>query len=437
MSQPLALIVDDEPDICELLLITLRQMKIDAHTANNLAEARALLGIHHFDFCLTDLRLPDGDGIELVRDIQRDHPKLPTAVITAYGSMELAINALKAGAFDFVSKPVDLQSLRGLVSTALRLGRTTTSSHNADLVGDSKAMQQLRRMIIKLARSEAPVYISGESGTGKDLVAELLHANGPRADGPFVPINCGAIPGELLESELFGHKRGSFTGAHRDKLGLFQAANGGTLLLDEIAELPMAMQVKLLRAIQERAIRSVGAEHEVPIDVRILSATHKDLAEQVRLGLFREDLYYRINVIELPVPALRHHPEDIPALAAHLISKLSRGQPAPELTEGALKPLRDYPFPGNVRELENILERAIALCEDERILPEDLQLPSNGAPPPEPDYRKPLPEYLEEVESQRIIEALETTRWNRTAAAKLLGVTFRTLRYRLKKLGIE
>ncbi len=319
MSAPIALIVDDEPDIRELLELTLGRMNIDTRAAANLAEAQKLLGEARFDLCLTDMRLPDGDGLQLVETIQRDHPELTVAVITAHGNMETAVQALKAGAFDFVSKPVDLQVLRNLVNAALRLGQYPERDRRSrdTLLGDSAIMQTIRSTIAKLARSQAPVYISGESGTGKELVANLIHAKGPRSDKPFVPVNCGAIPSELMESEFFGHKKGSFTGAVGDKQGLFQAADGGTLFLDEVAELPLHMQVKLLRAIQEKAVRPVGEQKEIPVDVRVLSATHKDLAKLVESGDFRQDLYYRINVIELKVPSLRQRREDIPQLAAH------------------------------------------------------------------------------------------------------------------------
>ncbi|HEY5720055.1 MAG TPA: sigma-54 dependent transcriptional regulator, partial [Gammaproteobacteria bacterium] len=378
MIQPLALIVDDEPDICELVGITLQRMQVASQVAHDLAAARALLVRQRFDLCLTDMRLPDGDGLDLVRFIQQHYPELPTAVITAHGNMETAVEALKAGAFDFVSKPVDLQVLRNLAGSALRLSaRPARPANGSTLVGDSAAMRQTRATIAKLARSQAPVYIAGESGTGKELVARMIHEQGPRAERPFVPVNCGAIPAELMESELFGHKRGSFTGAVRDKGGLFQAADGGTLLLDEVAELPLHMQVKLLRAIQEKAVRPVGAERETPVDVRILSATHKDLAELVQAGAFRQDLFYRINVIELHVPPLRERPSDIPMLAGHTLARLAAqsGIEPPELAAAALDALKQYHFPGNVRELENILERAMTLCEGNLIHREDLQLP--------------------------------------------------------------
>jgi len=458
MSRPLTLIVDDEPDICELLGLTLERMEVDSRAAHDLRQARQLLGNHRFDLCLTDMRLPDGDGIDLVRYIQQHHPDLPTAVITAHGNMETAVEALKAGAFDFVSKPVDLQALRSLASAALRLNdRSARRGSRLTLIGTSPQMEQTRGLITKLARSQAPVYISGESGTGKELAARMIHDLGPRAERSFVAVNCGAIPAELMESELFGHRKGSFTGAIHDKPGLFQSADGGTLLLDEVAELPLHLQVKLLRAIQEKSVRPVGSEREVRVDVRILSATHKDLAALVASGGFRQDLFYRINVIELAIPPLREHPEDIPELARNIIERISDGTPV-TLADDALDALRGYAFPGNVRELENLLERAAALCEDGVVRPADLGLPQHttaaAALPPErratggdrrgvaaietlPDAGLSLPEYLEEVERQRILEALEQTRWNRTAAAELLGVSFRTLRYRLKKLDIK
>ncbi len=450
MTRPLALIVDDEPDICELLGLTLERMEVDSRAAHDLAEARRLLGSQRFDLCLSDMRLPDGDGIDLVRHIQRHHPDLPTAVITAHGNMETAIEALKAGAFDFVSKPVDLQALRDLAAAALRLGSgTARRGSRLTLIGTSSQMERTRALIAKLARSQAPVYISGESGTGKELAARMIHDLGPRSEGPFVAVNCGAIPAELMESELFGHRKGSFTGAVRDKSGLFQTADGGTLLLDEVGELPLRLQVKLLRAIQEKTVRPVGSERETRVDVRILSATHKNLTQLVADGAFREDLFYRINVIELPVPPLRDHPEDIPQLADHILTRLA-GEgtiPAVTLAEEALDALRSYAYPGNVRELENILERAAALCDGNTIQTVDLGLEgrdapavapaANGSADALPDDDLPLPQYLEAIERQRILAALEQTRWNRTAAAELLGVSFRTLRYRLKKFGIE
>ncbi len=443
MPQHLALVVDDEPDIRELLELTLGRMNIDTYAAETVAQARALLLKHHFDICLTDMRLPDGNGIELVQHIQQSNPELPVAVITAYGNMETAIHALKAGAFDFVSKPIELQVLRNLVSTALKLSDRpvpTPRASSLTLLGDSPAMMTTRATIAKLARSQAPIYISGESGTGKELVARLIHEKGPRADRPFIAVNCGAIPEHLMESEFFGYKKGSFTGATSDKLGLFQVAEGGTLFLDEVADLPLHMQVKLLRAIQEKAVRPIGMQKEISIDVRILSATHKDLANLVKEGTFRQDLFYRINVIELHVPSLRERPEDIPPLAEHILTRLAQQGHIikPDLTEAALNTLIKHPFPGNVRELENILERAITLCEGNTIDTQDLQLPQQfSAEPVAGSDKLSLEPYLDTIEKEAIVKALEQTRYNKTAAAKLLGITFRALRYRLKKLGLD
>ena len=443
-TRPTALVIDDEPDIRELLELTLDRMDISTTTAENIAQARALLAEHHYDLCLTDMRLPDGNGIDLVDHIQKNNPDTPVAVITAHGNMEAAISALKTGAFDFVSKPVDLQVLRNLVGTALKLSHTQPKASRqayTSLLGNSTAVKSIQETIAKLARSQAPVYISGESGVGKELVARLIHEKGPRADKPFIPVNCGAIPGELMESEFFGHKKGSFTGAVADKDGLFQAANGGTLFLDEVADLPLHMQVKLLRVIQEKSVRPIGAPKETPIDVRILSATHKDLAALVESGEFRQDLFYRINVIELHVPSLRERSNDIPVLAGHILTRLAEqnGITIPSLSKEAMSALQNYQFPGNVRELENILERAITLCEGNVIQESDLRLPSGtAAPPPSADTGKvALEPYLDTIEKETIIKALEQTRYNKTAAAKLLGITFRALRYRLKKLGLD
>ena len=443
-TRPTALVIDDEPDIRELLQLTLDRMDIATTTAEDLTRARSLLAEQRFDLCLTDMRLPDGNGIDLVDYIQKNHPDMPVAVITAHGNMEAAISALKAGAFDFVSKPVDLQVLRNLVNTALKLSDTqakTVRPAYTSLLGNSVVVKDIQDTIAKLARSQAPVYISGESGVGKELVARLIHEKGPRADKPFIPVNCGAIPGELMESEFFGHKKGSFTGAVADKDGLFQAANGGTLFLDEVADLPLHMQVKLLRVIQEKSVRPIGAQKEMPIDVRVLSATHKDLAALVDAGEFRQDLFYRINVIELHVPSLRERSEDIPVLAAHILERLAEqnGIPTPSLNKDALTALRDYQFPGNVRELENILERAITLCEGNVIQEVDLRLPSGVTPltPAAETGSVALEPFLDTIEKETIIKALEQTRYNKTAAAKLLGITFRALRYRLKKLGLE
>ncbi len=441
MSTPRALIVDDEPDIRELLEITLGRMDIDTATAEDLESAKTAVRNSTFNICLTDMRLPDGSGIDFVRFVQKHCPSVPVAVITAHGSMESAVEALKAGAFDFVSKPVDLQVLRNLVNTSLRLAQQSTEPDRI-LIGDSEQMRATRATIAKLARSQAPVYISGESGTGKELVARMVHEQGPRSENPFVPVNCGAIPEELMESEFFGHKKGSFTGAVAEKLGLFQAAEGGTLFLDEVADLPLHMQVKLLRAIQEKSVRPVGAEREAPVDVRILSATHKDLAALVQEGAFRQDLYYRINVIELHVPALRERPDDIPRLAEHILKRLARQarMDAPEIAPEALSAMRSYPFLGNVRELENILERALTLCEGNRIEPENLgllEVADTDTPVGSAESGASLDTLLVSVEKDTILKALEQTRWNKTAAAKFLGISFGALRYRMQKLGLE
>ncbi|MBX8556089.1 sigma-54 dependent transcriptional regulator [Pseudomonas cichorii] len=439
------LIVDDEPDIRELLEITLGRMKLDTRSARNVTEAREWLAREPFDMCLTDMRLPDGNGLELVQHIQQAYPQTPVAMITAHGSLDMAIHALKAGAFDFLTKPVDLSRLRELVSSALRLqpGAPAERSIDSRLLGNSPPMRALRKQIDKLARSQAPIYISGESGSGKELVARLIHEQGPRNDKPFVPVNCGAIPSELMESEFFGHRKGSFTGAHEDKPGLFQAANNGTLFLDEVADLPLAMQVKLLRAIQEKSIRSVGGQQEQVVDVRILCATHKDLNAEVAAGRFRQDLYYRLNVIELRVPPLRERREDIDQLVSSVLQRLAAncGQASARLHPQALETLKSYRFPGNVRELENMLERAYTLCENDEIHASDLRLAESG-PPQEHDGHNladidNLEDYLESIERKLILQALEETRWNRTAAAQRLSLSFRSMRYRLKKLGLD
>ncbi|KPY63168.1 sigma-54 dependent transcriptional regulator [Pseudomonas syringae] len=438
------LIVDDEPDIRELLEITLGRMKLDTRSARNVAEAHDWLAREPFDMCLTDMRLPDGNGLELVQHIQHGYPHVPVAMITAHGNLDTAIHALKAGAFDFVTKPVDLGRLRELVNSALSLpGAQPTRSIDNRLLGDSLAMRTLRNQIGKLARSQAPIYISGESGSGKELVARLIHEQGPRVDKPFIPVNCGAIPSELMESEFFGHRKGSFSGAHEDKPGLFQAAHTGTLFLDEVADLPLAMQVKLLRAIQEKSIRSVGGQQEQIVDVRILCATHKNLNAEVAAGRFRQDLYYRLNVIEVHVPSLRERREDIDQLAASVLKRLAGNgaQPVARLNAQALETLKSYRFPGNVRELENMLERAYTLCENDEIHASDLRLTESASPqesdgPSLADIDN-LEDYLESVERQLILQALEETRWNRTAAAERLSLSFRSLRYRLKKLGLD
>ncbi len=442
------LIVDDEPDIRELLELTLGRMNIETRAAENIDEAHHLLRQFTFDLCLTDMRLPDGNGIDLVRHIQEKHPHLPVAVITAHGNMETAITALKAGAFDFVSKPLDVNDLRNIVRSALRIKQTPAAPAVAGLqggqklLGESAAIQKVRALIEKLARGQAPVYIHGESGTGKELAARLIHELGPRADKPFVPVNCGAIPESLMESEFFGHKKGSFTGALQDKDGLFKAADGGTLFLDEVGDLPIPMQVKLLRAIQEKSIRPVGSQSELRVDVRILSATNRDLGELVREGRFRQDLYYRLNVIQLSIPNLRERPEDIPILADYLCTKLTAhlGGNPPRLMPDAVEALKHYDFPGNVRELENILERAITLCDGSEITALDLELPrpaEGGEAALVPAGSESLDDYLARIEERAVRDALARANHNKTAAAKLLGITFRALRYKLEKLGID
>jgi len=445
MTKPQALVVDDEVDLLDLLTITLARMGITASTVENIANAKHLLASKHFDLCLTDMRLPDGSGIDLVAYIAERYPDLPVAMITAHGNMDSAVAAMKVGAFDFVSKPLDLQVLRRLVQAALRLkqsDRSTLSASASQLLGQSSQIEELRRLIAKLARNQAPVFISGESGTGKELAARLIHAEGPRAQSAFVPVNCGAIPSELVESEFFGYKKGSFTGAVSDKEGLFQTADGGTLFLDEVADLPLAMQVKLLRAIQEKSVRPVGGQQEIPVDARIISASHKDLNGEVEKGTFRQDLFYRINVIELRIPTLRERSDDIPLLAEHIAARIAKqaGRELPKLSDSALQALQRHHFPGNVRELENILERALALCDDAVIDSSALYLPQANAPDsPEHalDLDVPLEDYLGEIEKQAIMQALEETHWNRTAAAKKLGMTLRSLRYRLDKLGLD
>ena len=450
MAAKKVLIVDDEADICELIEITLMRMDITSQSALNLTDAKILLETENFDLCLTDMNLPDGNGIELVEHVQQHYNELPIAVITAHGNMESAVTALKAGAFDFVSKPVDLQILRSLISSATTLPEKIKPTHGnkLNITGESSVVKDLLKNIVKLARNQAPVFIHGESGSGKERVAKMIHQQGSREDGPFVPVNCGAIPAELMESEFFGHMKGSFTGAHSDKEGLFQAANGGTLFLDEIAELPLNMQVKLLRVIQEKAVRAVGASQEKPVDVRILSASHKNLVQLVADGTFREDLYYRINVIELTIPSLRERKEDIPEFVQQLLHSLAdkMGMEIPSINNDAMEALQNYPFPGNVRELENILERAIALSDDNIITIKDLNLKhaqnniaqgnaTEATLTPSASAVDPMD--LAGQERQSIMQALEQTRWNKTAAAKLLGLSLRQLRYRLEKLDIE
>jgi len=437
-ARPIALVVDDEPDICELLAMTLDRMNIDAQTCGDIDSARQMLRAQAYDLCLTDMRLPDGDGLELVEWIQSRGLDTPVAVITAHGNVETAVRALKAGAFDFISKPLDLRGLRKLVDSALRLPQPDAVPGRARIHGESAAISELRHMIDKVSRSQAPVHITGESGTGKELVARMIHEQGSRAEGPFVPVNCGAIPSELMESEFFGHRKGAFTGAVSDNKGLFQSAEGGTLFMDEIADLPLAMQVKLLRVIQEKSVRPVGGQEEVPVDVRILSATHRDLRELVAVGQFREDLYYRVNVIELHVPALRERREDVPLLTDFLLRRLAQehGIDVPALTAAARQKLSGYDFPGNVRELENILERAVALSGDAPIDAGDIQVQATrGARAA--NTANPLGDQLESVERDAIVKALEEARYNKTAAARALGLTLRALRYRMQKLGID
>ena len=456
-----ALIIDDEPDIRELLEITLGRMHIQTYAAASVAEAKHQLKEREFDFCLTDMRLDDGDGLMIVEHIQQHYAQTPVAVITAHGNIDLAIESMKAGAFDFLSKPVDLTALRKLVNTALQTKQITPKKAPKYLaiVGKSACIETLKKNIEKLSRSQAPIYIQGESGTGKELVARLIHALGPRHDKPFIAVNCGAIPRELMESEFFGHKRGSFTGATQDKIGLFQAAEGGVLFLDEVADLPLDMQVKLLRAIQEKSVRPIGTSEEITTDVRILSATHKNLEQEVQHDRFRQDLFYRLNVIQLSVPSLRERKSDIPLLSQHLLNKIAQPDQSIQLSKCAMDRLLQYDFPGNVRELENILERAYTLAENEEITANDLHIsinqPSNTSPKSAAishhessssdgiNYAKicsdypSIDDYLSEVEKNIILKAMESTRWNRTLAAKQLGISFRSLRYRLQKLGFD
>lgn len=447
-SKPYALIVDDEPDLRELLEITLGRMKINTESASCVSEAKDLLTRHDYSLCLSDLRLPDGTGIELLSYIQETFPSLPVAILTAHGTMEIAIEALKKGAFDFILKPIDLDDLRNLVNTAITASHDAPSPQTTDhlLLGESDVMVALKKKILKLACSQAPIYIKGPSGAGKELVARLIHESGPRRKQPFIPVNCGAIPRDLMESEFFGHKKGSFTGALQDKIGLFQAANHGTLFLDEVSELPLEMQVKLLRAIQEKAVREIGANKETKVDIRILSATNKDLRQLVAHGSFRDDLFYRINVINLDVPSLKERTKDIIPLAEHILNKLchdSKVSP-PTLSKGAISALESYDFPGNVRELENILERALTLSDNNRIETDDLQLQTDlietsqakGVQPFDSDEDN-LESYLDNIEKETILNALEACKWNKTQTAKHLGISLRTLRYRLKKLDLD
>jgi two-component system response regulator PilR (NtrC family) len=437
------LIVDDEADIRELLDLTMVRMGLRADCAGSVAEARRLLAENTYQLCLTDMRLPDGEGLELVHFINDSVSDLPVAVITAYGSTENAVSALKAGAFDYLAKPVSLDQLRSLVKSALDVpGSETVAAAPAiqTLLGESSAMQEVRALIARVARSQAPVYIHGESGSGKELAARLIHQLGARSQQPFVPVNCGAIPENLMESEFFGYRRGAFTGADSDRDGFFQAANGGTLFLDEVAELPLTMQVKLLRAIQEKRVRKVGSASEDAVDVRIVCATHQRLKALVDEGRFRQDLFFRLNVIELRMPGLRECRDDIPLLARNILGRLATaaGVSVPSLTPAALRALAAYAFPGNVRELENILERSLALLTTDAIDVSDLNLaPPQSAELPLSGDQLPLQDYLDRVEKQAILNALQQTRFNRTAAAKVLGVTFRSLRYRMERLGLN
>ena len=447
-QKPSCLIVDDEADIRELLMMTLERMDIETFSASGIEEAKRLLGARTYSLCLTDMQMPDGSGLDLLHYINEFYTGLPIAVITAHASADNAVSALKAGAFDYLSKPISLKQLRPLVASALKLSKKMKSSpaDTLQMCGDSEQIKYVRMMIEKLSRSQAPVYISGESGSGKELAAKLIHQNSSRAEGAFIAVNCGAIPENLMESEFFGYKKGAFTGANQDKTGMFQAANGGTLFLDEVADLPLTMQVKLLRAIQEKKVRMVGNATEEAVDVRIISATHKNLSEMMDHGLFRNDLYYRLNVIQLKMPALRDRACDIPLMANVLLAKLCANQNiiTPEIDAKALAYMSSLAFPGNVRELENMLERALALCDGQIITIEDLF--TENVPEHEPNQQQfetdkteelNLTDYLEDVEKKAIIQALHKTNNNKTAAAKLLGVTFRTLRYRLAKLGLS
>lgn len=443
------LVVDDEADIRELLSMTLSRMGLETHCAASTGEAFALLETNSYDLCLTDMRLPDGDGLGVLDHVAKHYPSVPVAVITAHGSTENAVAALKAGAFDYLAKPVSLNQLRTLVRSALKLpqpgqGRRVNESPETppdypQLIGESTLMQATRQMIDRLARTQAPIHVTGESGSGKELAARLIHLKGSRQEGPFIAVNCGAIPENLMESEFFGYRKGAFTGAAADRDGFFQAASGGTLFLDEVADLPLQMQVKLLRAIQEKKVRKVGSTGEEQVDVRIISATHRSLGDEVKGGAFRQDLYYRLNVIELRMPSLREMREDIPFLAAAILKRQAGDRDPPQLTPAALQDLQIYDFPGNVRELENALERALALTTGAEIDRADLQLvPTERDEITSPDVSGlPLQERLDLVEKKAILDALAQTHYNRTAAAKLLGITFRALRYRMERLGIN
>lgn len=441
MTKQRVLIVDDEPDIRELLEITLLRMGLDTRSAEDYSSATRLLNSESFDLCLTDMKLPDGDGIALVEHIQQHYPHIPAAVITAHGSIDLAIKAMKSGAFDFVSKPVSLDTLRKLIEKALTLPSTaqqisSSTESKYQIIGETAIVVELKRSIAKFARSQAPVFIQGQSGTGKELVARQIHLQGSRREAPFIAVNCGAIPSELMESEFFGHLKGSFTGATSDSDGLFKAANGGTLFLDEIADLPLAMQVKLLRVIQEKSIRPVGAQQEEPIDVRIISASHRDLDTMVRDGIFRQDLYYRINVIGVTAPPLSERSDDIGLLTDYILQKHNADNPTPiTLSKESVNALKDYPFPGNIRELENILERATALCDNNQITLNDLQLPE--VVPLREETQPNLAAITSSIEKEEIIKALQQHRWNQSATARTLGITLRQLRYKMEKLNLH
>lgn len=451
MSQYTALIIDDEPDIRDLIALTLQRMDMDCYQAGSVSEALALLQQRPYHFCITDMKLPDGNGLEIIELCHAKYTDMPIAMITAFGSMDLAVNALKAGAFDLVAKPIDIVRLRELVQAALRLTKVPANIDAVPsaqgLLGSSAVMEQLKENIRKVARTQAPVFIHGQSGTGKELVAKLIHHQSVRASQPFIAVNCGAIPKDLMESEFFGHVKGSFTGASSDKAGFFKAAQGGTLFLDEVAELPLDMQAKLLRVIQEKAVRAVGSEHEDPVDVRIVSASHKDLQALVDKEAFRQDLYFRLNVIQVCVPRLAERPEDIPLLTRHFIRKYAQewGMPEVDLSPRAADALQRYSFPGNVRELENILQRAFTMAEGELISVDDLSLSDETQAMTQSHSddgemtieTNNLEAYLENIERLAITQALEATRWNKTAAAEKLGISFRALRYRCKKLAID
>jgi two-component system response regulator PilR (NtrC family) len=438
-KNPVVLLVDDEPDILELLELALRKMGLEVDKASDVREALVKLASRRHDLCLTDMRLPDGDGLQVVQYITQHNLDVPVAVITAHGNMENAITALKTGAFDYLAKPVSLDQLRSLVKSALNLPQQAVSSDDRRLLGHGAAMQKARDLIARVARSQAPVHISGESGSGKELAARLIVQSGSRHDQPFIAVNCGAIPGNLMENEFFGYKKGAFTGADKDREGFFQVAHGGTLFLDEVADLPLEMQVKLLRAIQEKLVRKIGATSEDPVDVRIISATHRDLADLVRQGSFRQDLYFRLNVIPIQMPALRELREDIPEIAQRILDRI-QGDAGKRFSEEALHALQNYSFPGNVRELENIIERAVAMCSGSIIEVQDMLLvpvEQGQSDNSSLGSKYPLTKYLDEVERQALLEALQQTGFNRTAAARLLGLTFRTMRYRMERLGIK